>query len=79
MRSVPVLHPVEMPAVDSNRPAVFLYYALNDAYDKSKPDPIALAELLLRHDPFSISPSPRSCANYPLQVIVHHLIEGESQ
>lgn len=68
-------HPVEMPAVDSNRPAVFLYDTLKEACNKMKSDPITLAKLLFRHDLFSVSLSPRSCANRSLQVIVHRLVE----
>ena len=69
------LHQVEMPAFDSNRPAVFFYYPLNGVDTESKPNAVAFVELNLGHDPFSVSPSPRSCANHCLQVIVHRLIE----
>ena len=62
------LHQVKTPAFKSNRTAVFLYYTLNEVDTELKPNPIAFAELNLSHDPLSVSPSPRSCANHSLQV-----------
>jgi hypothetical protein len=53
MKAERKLHPVEMPAIDSKRPAVFLYYSLNGVDTELKLNPIALAELPFRHDPFS--------------------------